>query len=246
MNCFLRRYLRRCIRETDSYQPSRAARAVHEREISGDPGCSWLWTQRRRRVKKVAQGVSPGKDSMNDRERRRRGTNRVRPRASCAAPPGLDMFLPVYPGLTPWSYRGPTGVSFGSVLGHHSAASLAALATRSVPPLDSGNSENVLVQSLDRISQPARSHFRYFPPAHIAGSIHEKLCKAAGIAAVLAAFGKKQVIVADGFGFAIGKKRKREAGLASQCARFLRSVGADGDRENAGIFERAESALDPP
>jgi len=104
----------------------------------------------------------------------------------------------------------------------------------------------VLVQSLDRISQPTRSHFRYFPPAHLAGSIHEKLCKAAGIATVLAAFGKKQVIVADGFGFAIGKQRKREAGLASQFARFLRSVGADGDRENAGMFERAQSALDPP
>ncbi len=103
-----------------------------------------------------------------------------------------------------------------------------------------------LVQRLDCVRQPAWAHFRYFPPAHLPGSIDEELCEAAGIAAVFAGLGKKQVIVADDFGAAIGKERKRQAGLASQFAGFLRSVRADGDRQNAGTLERAQGALDSP
>lgn len=90
-----------------------------------------------------------------------------------------------------------------------------------------------LVQGLDSIRQPTWSYFRYLPPAYLAGGIYKELGKAAGIASILAGFGKKQVIGANGFDAAIGKERKREACFAGQFARFFRSVRADGDRENA-------------
>jgi hypothetical protein len=85
-----------------------------------------------------------------------------------------------------------------------------------------------------------------FPPAHFAGCIYEKFRGASDIAAVFSASREKQIVAPDGFRVAIGKQRKSQARFLSQFARFLRSVGTDGDWMNSRGFKRTESVLYPP
>lgn len=91
-----------------------------------------------------------------------------------------------------------------------------------------------------------RIRLRQFPPAYFAGCIYEKFRGASDIAAIFSASGEKQIVAPDGLGVAIGKQGKGQAGFLSQFARFLWSVGADGDWMNPRSFKRTESVLYPP
>jgi hypothetical protein len=87
---------------------------------------------------------------------------------------------------------------------------------------------------------------RQFSPAHFAGCVDEKFRGASDIAAIFSASGEKQIVAPDGFGVAIGKQGKGQAGFLSQFARFFWSVCADCDWMNPRSFKRTESVLYPP
>jgi hypothetical protein len=94
-----------------------------------------------------------------------------------------------------------------------------------------------LLQLLGFLYKPFRFCLPEMPPAYRAGGIQQEFGNSGDVAGILAGAGNQQVIAADDFGFAIGKQRKCEVGLAAKLARFVVRVCADGYGPDAGGFQ---------
>ena len=94
-----------------------------------------------------------------------------------------------------------------------------------------------LLQLLGFLYKPFRFCLPEMPPAYCTGGIQQKFGNSGDVAGILAGAGNQQVIAADDLGFAIGKQRKCDVGLAAKLARFVVRVCADGYGPDAGGFQ---------